>query len=197
MQESRPIQPFSAVVLAGGRSRRMGRDKARILCGGVPLIERQLRLLRQLGAQEVFIASRAPEDYPELGARVVADVYRGRGPLAGLERALETARHPLVLVLAVDLPRMTARLLTRILRACGRGRGIVPRLRDEPEPLAACYPRSAHALLIRRLDSGQNGARAFALDCADTHQIRWLDILPGEAAQFANWNRPEDVSDEG
>jgi molybdopterin-guanine dinucleotide biosynthesis protein A len=185
---------FSGVVLAGGQSRRMGQDKARLDCGGVSLIERQLGLLKDLGSRQTFIAARSTQDYPDLGIPVLADGYPGQGPLAGLERALQVAQYPLVLVLAVDLPRITAVLLSQILQACGAGRGVVPRVHDQPEPLAACYPKAAHGLAVERLDSGQNSARAFALACADRGLVKCLELPNDAAIEFANWNRPEDAS---
>lgn len=187
-------QVVSAVVLAGGRSHRMGRDKALLECGGVTLIRRQLLLLREVGLEDIFIAARSAEDYAGLGYPVLADAYHGRGPLAGLERALQAARCPLVFALAVDLPRLTARLLARLLEVCRADRGVVPRLRGELEPLVACYPQSAWSLAVECLDSGQNSARAFALACVDRGWVECVDLPDETLRQFENWNRPEDAS---
>ena len=192
----RTAPPFSAVLLAGGRSRRMGRDKARISRGGLPLIVRQLRLLRELAPEEVFISARTEADYADLGTRVLADGFVGQGPVAGVERALCLARGSLVLVLAVDLPRMPADLLRQVVRECGPSIGAVPRIAGELEPLAACYPKAAHAIAVERLDAGQNSARDFALACLRRGLVRPLE-LPAEArVWFANWNRPADVDGE-
>lgn len=184
---------FSAVLLAGGRSRRMGRDKARISYGGRPLIVRQLQLLQELDPEEVFISARTEADYADLGTQVLADGFVGQGPVAGVERALCLARGSLVLVLAVDLARMTADLLRQVVRACGPSIGAVPRIGGELEPLAACYPKAAHAIAAERLDAGQNSARDFALACLQCGLIRTLELSPEARVWFANWNRPTDV----
>src|SRR5688572_9023694 len=102
---------FNAVILAGGQSRRMGRDKAWLEVEGQPLIRRQIKLAREIGATEVFISGRPDCDYSTLGCPGLTDQFSNAGPLAGIERALDTATAPLLLVLAVDLPRLTPDVL--------------------------------------------------------------------------------------
>src|SRR5947208_117095 len=75
---------FGAVILAGGRSQRMGQDKAWLMLDGKPLIARQVELARELGAAEVFIAGRVGTDYDSLNCRVVHDRVMNAGPLAGI-----------------------------------------------------------------------------------------------------------------
>lgn len=186
--------PFSAMLLAGGQSRRMGRDKARLEVEGTPLIVRQLALIRELAPEEVFIAARTTGDHAHLGVPVLADAFPGQGPLAGIERALAVARNPLVLVLAVDTPHMTAALLGRLLPEGAGSLGVVPRINGRIEPLAACYPRSAHSLAAERLDAGQNRVGDFALACVERGLVRFLDLAEGDAPRFANWNTPADIS---
>ena len=82
-------QSFSAVVLAGGASSRMGSDKAWIEVGGVPLVRRQLDIVREAGASEVFLSGRAGVDYRGLDVPVLLDARPGMGPLAGVQRALD------------------------------------------------------------------------------------------------------------
>src|ERR1051325_1673089 len=107
---------LSAVILAGGRSRRMGRDKAWLEFRGRPLIVRAVELARGLGVREIFISGRAEVDYSQLNCRVLLDEQPGLGPVAGIERALQAAEAPLLLVLAVDLPRMTPDFLNQLIR---------------------------------------------------------------------------------
>jgi molybdopterin-guanine dinucleotide biosynthesis protein A len=106
---------FSAVILAGGRSRRMGRDKAWLEVDGQPLLARALAVLREAGPREVFISSRADRGDAALGCPVLLDREPDLGPLGGIERALQAAASPLVLVLAVDLPYMTGGFLRKLL----------------------------------------------------------------------------------
>lgn len=172
----------------------MGRDKARLEVDGIPLIARQLGILRELAPDEIFIASRNADDYDDLRVPVLADACPGQGPLAGIERALATARNPLVLVLAVDLPRMTSGLLRALLSGCSAQRGVVPLREGGLEPLAAVYPRKAHGLAVALLHAGRNSARDFARECAQRAWVR-RQALPAElAACLVNWNTPADVT---
>ncbi|HWQ90844.1 MAG TPA: molybdenum cofactor guanylyltransferase, partial [Clostridia bacterium] len=128
---------FSAVVLAGGASLRMGRDKAWLPAGRETFLERSLNLCRSLHPREVFISGRPGEDYSAFPYSVLLDLEPGNGPLGGIERALQAATAPLVLVLAVDLPLMTTPFLSSLLAHCDRLTGCVPRHDDRLEPLAA------------------------------------------------------------
>ena len=89
----------SALILAGGKSRRMGRDKARLELAGRPLLARQIELARELRADKIFISGRAGADYAAFGCEVLFDFYPEAGPLAGVERGLATATAPFLLVL--------------------------------------------------------------------------------------------------
>src|ERR1041384_571654 len=91
---------FSAVILAGGASRRMGRDKAWVEVAGESLLSRAVATVRRAGASEVLISGRPGVNYSTLEARVLFDGKPGQGPLGGIEQALAVANFPLVLVLA-------------------------------------------------------------------------------------------------
>lgn len=185
--------PLSAVILAGGRSSRMGRDKARIEWAGQPLIAHALEKLRQLGAAEVFISGRPGVDYAAPGCRVLLDLEPDRGPLGGIERALHACTSPLLLVLAVDLPRMTVSLLAGLAARCDARTGVVPKLQGKLEPLAAIYPQRCHALARATLAQARPAARAFAAACLREQAVRVFPVAAEDAGCFANWNRPEDV----
>ncbi len=109
---------FAAVLLAGGQSRRMGRDKALLLVdGGRVLWERQLDVLRSLGPAELFISGPARPGFP-YDVRLLEDERPGLGPLSGIVAALEAMTTPLLVVLAVDLPAMRADFLRGLLAGC-------------------------------------------------------------------------------
>src|SRR3972149_4484685 len=90
-EPSRLTMSFSAVILAGGQSSRMGRDKAWIEVAGQPMLAGALNLARNLGAREVFISGRAGADYSAFHCPVLFDLEPGLGPLGGIERALRVA----------------------------------------------------------------------------------------------------------
>jgi molybdopterin-guanine dinucleotide biosynthesis protein A len=145
---------FSAVILAGGKSSRMGRDKAFVEISGQTLLARQIQLARELGAAEIFISGRADVDYSPFGCRVWLDEVADAGPLAGIARALAETSAPLLLVLAVDLPEMSAEFLRRLATHCTETTGVIPRVAGQVEPLAAFYPKTSEKLLAA-LTSGR------------------------------------------
>ena len=185
----RPMK-FSAVILAGGRSLRMGCDKALLEIDGQTLLARQVRLARSAGASEVFISGRADADYSAFGRVVLKDRFRDAGPLAGIERALDTTLSPSLLVLAVDMPRLHVELLQQLLAGCSEGSGAIPRLSGYLEPLTALYPKSAHALAVSQLEIGCFAVKDFAARCVRSGLARFIDLEAAEARYFANWNSP-------
>lgn len=110
---------LSAVILAGGQSSRMGCDKAWVEFEGRPLIALAVEKVRDLRVNEIFISGREGVDYGALNCPVLLDLEPGFGPLGGIERALRDCASPLLLVLAVDLPRMTARFLGNLAACAG------------------------------------------------------------------------------
>jgi molybdopterin-guanine dinucleotide biosynthesis protein A len=185
---------LGAVVLAGGESRRQGRDKAWIELGGQPLIIRALAAVRDSGIEEIFISGRPGTDYSALGYPVLLDREPGCGPLGGIERALATATAPLVLVLAVDLPGVTAVFLRQLAAQCDPLTGAVPKLRGELEPLAAIYPKRCHFIVRDCLLKCRRAARDFADVCLCEHAVRTFAVSGTDARCLHNWNSPADVS---
>ena len=186
---------FSTLILAGGRSRRMGRPKAFLPVEGETLLERAVRIARELNPVEVLISGRAGHDYSALpGCRVVLDREPDLGPLGGIERGLASSRTPLLLVLAVDLPHITAAFLRRLLGHCDASIGVVPRLDGRLEPLAAVYPTTSHRLADRLLAQRQLAAQTFANACLLAQAVRILELGGPEAALFRNWNTPADAA---
>lgn len=185
---------FSAVILAGGASRRMGRDKAVIEVGGQSLLSRAVATVRRAGASEVFISGRKGGNYAEVDCPVLFDAKPGCGPLGGIESALSVMSSPLLLVLAVDLPRMTATFLRRLISRCDANTGVVPKWRGELEPLAALYPKRCHALVLEALRQDHLAARDFAETCLRANAVRPFAIALADRVCFANCNSPNDLS---
>lgn len=188
---------FGAVILAGGKSSRMGRDKAWLEIGGRSLLARQIDCVRAAGAREVFISGRRETDYSPLGCPVLADEFTEAGPLAGIAAALAALSEPLLLVLAVDMANMNANFLGRLHTRCSDGLGAVPVCDKIIEPLAAFYPKAA-AGLIRKLLVEANGASApgakhFAQACEQAGLVRFTAVPPREAGVFKSWNAPADL----
>lgn len=189
---------FSAVILAGGKSSRMGRDKSQLMLAGETLLERQVKLARTVGAQEVFISTPSAIESKRLGCVGVRDRFADCGPLAGIESALTHCHHGQLLVLAVDMPQVDARILLDLLGSCTPDIGVVSRVAGRIEPLVAIYPKATAALateLLLAATPGLNpGACDFASICVARNWARFADLPATVANAFKSWNEPHDVS---
>jgi molybdenum cofactor guanylyltransferase len=190
----RPLKPFSAVLLAGGRSSRMGRNKVAVAIDGEPLWQRQLRTLRATGAEEVLISGPSNGPYAGAGARIVEDFAGGLGPIAGIAAALRQARHRRVLVLAIDLPAMPSRFLAGLVRESERaGCGIVPHGERGFESLAAVYLRECLPLAEAALHGEDRSLQRFVQAAIAAEFAAPREMLAEERPLFLNVNTPEDL----
>jgi len=142
---------LTLVVQAGGESRRMGSDKALAPFLGQPLIQRVLGRVAHL-ADEIIVTTNNPPAYRFLGLPLVADLLPGRGALGGLYTALSAAAHPLVGVVACDMPFVSPGLLEierdRLLSAdCD---AVIPLTSGGTEPFHAAYRREACLPAVER-----------------------------------------------
>ena len=175
----------------------MGRDKAGVLIGGQPLWQRQLATLRAVRPHELFISGKPDGPYAGAGVEILPDNFPGLGPLAGLEAALRRASHPLVLVLAIDLPAMTAAFLSSLIRqAAASATGCVPRADRWFEPLAAVYPRACLPLAEAGLRAADRSMQRFVRLAVEANLAGIRDLRPSERALFKNINQPADLSGE-
>ena len=134
---------LTALLLAGGESRRMGRDKATMELGGRPLWERQLEVLRAARPEKIFVSARTKPHWLPTEVELLLDDSPSRGPLSGLTKGLAAMQTTHLLVLAVDMPLMTAGELGSLLKRMTTGCGVVPTIAERAEPLAAIYPAEA------------------------------------------------------
>lgn len=173
-----------AVILAGGQSRRMGRDKAELPLAGQSFLDRMAGELSPL-FDRVYVSVDRPGRYP--GYQELADLRPGQGPLAGLEAAFLRTGAEEVFLAAVDLPFAGRALAARVLAEARGGDAWVIRRRDgAAEPLFALYRRSCLETLTGCLDQGRRAVKAL-LDRVD---CRWLeeDELPEFRLDQALWN---------
>lgn len=158
--------PFSALLLAGGRSRRMGRDKALLEWGGRPLWEVQAAKLASLQPQRLLIACREEQGlhHSQAGRPFAAVEWlfdppgEDLGPMAAIVRALGTDTGMPLLVLAVDMPWVTADFLRNDL--LGADRGLFFQGPHGYEPLAGIYVPAMRAGMAARLQRGRLGLQA-------------------------------------
>lgn len=176
----------------------MGRDKAFLpfpAPDGPPLIARQAALLRRLGITDLIISGRPGIAYTPTvpDARVVFDATPDSGPLAGLAAILAAARHPWVLVIAVDLPHLTSTYLRTLLAASGQRNGVVPCGPSGYEPLVALYPRSLLATIHYALIAGQLSLQDLLRKATAASLFKTVDISDADLPLFANCNTPREL----
>lgn len=188
-------------VLAGGRSTRMGRDKALLIWQGQPLIARAVGLLRCAGLDPYIAASR-----PDLAtfAPVIDDLHPGCGPLSGIEAALAQCGEDAALFVPVDVPILPAQFLRQMIeRAALTGAAAtIPKLLGRPQPLCAIYQRELLPIIRHALNAGDYKVMGAVM------QAKTVDLFSMEAVEaarieqsappvhrwFQNLNRPEDLA---
>jgi molybdenum cofactor guanylyltransferase len=191
--EISPPPPFSAVLLAGGKSSRMGREKAGLIVDDQPLWQRQFATLRATQPAELFISGKPDGPYVEAGVPIVVDAQPGLGPLGGLATALHHAQHEHLLVLAIDLPAMTAAFLTALQRtAAAAGKGVVPQGDKWFEPLAAVYPRSCLPLVEQCLRGDDHSMQHFVRLAVQRGHLSVFPLTKEDDPHFRNLNEPSD-----
>ena len=187
---------FAAALVAGGRSRRMGQDKALLQCSNRPLWVVQMGKLCQLGAERVLLLARNEQDFdltafPEV--ELLADPpEEDAGPLPAIIRSLKHTQMP-VLILAVDMPDMTSGNLKReLLPHLNDQRGACFAVAGNVEPLAAIYTPAMLPFLEAEGRGKGSIQRAIAAACeGGTCQI--LSREETDAPLFRNVNEPADL----
>ncbi len=180
----------SAAVMAGGRSRRMGQDKAWLDLGdGRPIVRRVIDVLSEV-ADEVLIVANDPR-YLTLGPRVVPDRFPDGGALGGIATGVGAARHPTVLVVACDMPFLRADLWRLLLAYAGEADVVIPRVAGEYETLHAVYAKACLPAMERALGSGRMRVISFFDDVrvrpVEEAELRAVDP---DLASLTNLNTP-------
>jgi molybdopterin-guanine dinucleotide biosynthesis protein A len=182
----------SVAVLAGGQSRRMGRDKAFLPVGGRPVVERVLERVAPL-SDDVLLIANTHAPYAHLAARLVSDVYPGKGSLGGIYTALQAARYGTCLMVACDMPFLNADLLRYLIGLAPGYDVVIPRVEEFPETLHAVYGKRCLDPIQRRLLAG----RLKIIGFFDEVRVRYVerdDIarFDPQFRSFMNMNTPAD-----
>jgi molybdenum cofactor guanylyltransferase len=182
------------VILVGGKSRRMGRDKLLIEVGGAPLLRRVYESLASRCAEVISVGGSGA---PLGGARRVSDERAGgQGPLAGMEAGLAAARNRLIFVAAGDLPFLPAEFVSFLLERLEE-RGVcaaVPRHGGRTHPLCAAYDRRILPRVRSALDGGVRSVREFLRDLDQVYYVEEELRRFGNPDLFLmNVNSPRDL----
>ena len=186
----------NGVVLAGGKSSRMRREKAFLPSEGAgfkTLLSRQVELLQEIGVREVLVSLRRGMISPDPGLRVVHDAAEGLGPLSGIVAAMRLAPERHLLVLAVDLGRIDAQFLRSVIARSSDSSGAAPRASGRWEPLCAVYPPHALASAEAVLASPTRSPSALVAQLAGEGVMNGYLVPAGERDRLRSWNLPEDL----
>ncbi len=180
-------------ILAGGQSSRMGIPKGLLEIGGQPLVSRTALLLAPLCSSVSIVGT--PERYRHLGFNVIADERPDIGPLGGILTALAASAVGWNLVVACDLPYLTAEWLRYLLSRAARSsaRVVLPESKSGPEPLCAVYHREAAAAIRGAISRGVLKVTR-ALETLPVEGVTPSEIEPFDprGVLFQNLNTPED-----
>jgi molybdopterin-guanine dinucleotide biosynthesis protein A len=145
---------ISVGILAGGKSLRMGQDKALLPVGGQPVIQRVLERVAGL-TDDVILVTQTPDLYRRFLSspqqRTAGDVYPGKGALGGIHSAIATAQHGHCLIVACDMPFLNTDLLRYLISLAPDFDVIVPRVKDGFETMHAIYGKACLAPIEKQL----------------------------------------------
>jgi len=186
---------ITGVILAGGRSRRMGADKAFLALGGEPVLAQLVRRLAPLCSGGVTVVRREDQDLPDLpeGTRVEVDLVADHGALGGLYTGLTLARTPAIFLAACDMPLLSAKLVAWLRDLPSNADVIVPVRNQRLEPLHALYGTGCLAPIKAALDAGELRMDAWfgSLQVERVEERRWRQQHPS-GHSLLNVNRAED-----
>jgi molybdopterin-guanine dinucleotide biosynthesis protein A len=192
---TRTFSGVSGVILAGGKSSRMGSNKALLPYRGGRFIEAIYRQLSSL-FEEVLVVTNSPEQYAFLGCRMVSDLYHDMGALAGLHAGLTYSRTPHIFAVACDMPYLNDVVIRTLVVRCHQSDVIIPEGENGLEPLHAVYCRSCLPAMETALQSGKRRLISFFPEVQ-------VMVVPGDTIRFVdpdldsfrNINTPADYFD--
>jgi len=181
------------MILAGGKSIRMGQDKAFIEVDGVPIILRVFAVLDRLFRETIIVANEK-EPYAELNIPVYSDLVPGQGALGGLYTGLVYSTFPYSFCVACDMPFLNRALIEYLLTRIDQYDAVVPRTSDGLQPLHAIYSKQCLEPIRHLLDLGKTKIMDFypliRLGIVDEKEFLPLDP---EKRSFTNVNTPEEL----
>ncbi len=188
---------ISCVVLAGGKSKRLGRNKIVEPIGNKSLIERVISNLSQFNNQIIVVTAR-DSSLPDLGCysnlRMVQDVIPDKGTLGGIYTGLMLSATDLNLVVACDMPFLNIALLNHMVESAGGYDAVVPRVNGVLEPLHAVYSKNCLASIKYLIDNN----RLSVLDLYPLIKVNYvseeeIDALDKDHLSFFNVNTEADL----
>jgi molybdopterin-guanine dinucleotide biosynthesis protein A len=186
------LSAITGAILAGGRSSRMGQNKALMSLGGRRLIDRVVSVMREV-CTELLLVTNTPETYADLELPMVGDVFPDKGSLGGIYSAISHAKASHCLVVACDMPFLQAPLLAYMMAQAAAYDVVIPETYGEMQPLHAIYSQSCLSPIRQRLEADRLKIVGFLPDVRvrviTTDEIQAFDP---EFLVFQNLNTPEE-----
>lgn len=173
----------------------MGRDKAAVFFQEEPLWRRQLRVLRDLGPEKVFVSARTESTWLPDDTELLLDEPPSRGPLSGLTKALAQMQTSHLVVLAVDMPFVTREQLQFLCSKASEGCGVVPLIRERAEPLAAIYPKESGSDFAAALAGPDYSLQPLVRKLAAGGKVRFFSVLSQDEHLYRSLNEPADLKE--
>jgi molybdenum cofactor guanylyltransferase len=194
------MEPFTVAIIAGGKSSRMGTDKAFVLLAGKPIIEHIIGRVSDLGQAETILITNRPESYDHLKLPMYRDVVPDKGSLGGIYTAIHHSQHPFTLALSCDIPFVNPALLRHILSLRNTTIDgnpvdvVVPRVDKYPEGLHALYSKRCLEPIRERMDADRLNVIGFYPKV----NVRYIDepeyaAIDPHKHSFFNVNTPDEL----
>src|SRR3990172_12713979 len=182
----------TGIILAGGKSRRMGRNKALLDFGGRSIIEHTVDLFKSI-FPEVILVTNTPEEYANLGIKIVTDIFPGKGSLGGIYTGLFHSSHDYSFIASCDMPFLKRELIEFLIGLKDGYDVVVPRLKDGHEPLHAVYSKRCLKPIKSMINKGDLRIIGFYPE-VKVREVSEEELAPfnPEPSSFMNINTPED-----
>jgi molybdopterin-guanine dinucleotide biosynthesis protein A len=185
-------QPITGVILAGGKSSRMGQNKALMSLGGKCLVDRVVEVMRSV-FDDLLMVTNTPDVYADLGMPMVPDVWPEKGSLGGVYSAIYHVATPYCLVVACDMPFLRAAVLRYLITQMADYDVVVPDVLGELQTLHAIYSKACLQPIERRLETNRLRIVGFFPDVrVRTVTASELEPYDPELLAFQNLNTPEE-----
>lgn len=184
---------LTVAIMAGGKSSRMGRNKSFVSLGGKPLVEHVLERVAPLSKHQLLITN-APDSYAYLRLPMVGDIYKDKGPLAGIFTAVFHATTPYTLIVATDMPWLNESLLRYQISLKEEADVIIPRWDKFPEPLHAVYSKAVLPPIEQNLEADRlKVTRFFGQVSVRFVERAEIEQFDPNGRSFANINTPDQL----
>lgn len=182
---------ITGLILAGGQSRRMGKDKGFVFFKEKPFIQYSIEALKPLVKNILIVSDH--KQYEKLGHQCIKDIFAEAGPLSGLYSGLKESNTELNIVLSCDVPLITTKILKTLLMSYNKkDDAIVCKVNDKLMPLVAIYTKNCETACLELL---QQKERRMMQLLKKLNQVQFLYLNKADANKVKNINSPIDLND--